>query len=393
MLTKNKKNKIKKVKNIYNNDMKIKKNLLWTLAPICSLPLVTLTTSCNFSVISFKGSSSMLQYLNDISKELGHEYEMNIVGGGSSTGLSQLIHGKTDFASMSKDPRFGLNSPKKKQAKEEYLENKLKTFLVAKENVAFVLKLPETKIQLSSGEVEAKDLNVYFNKNNWRKLLESFGGQEQLTLSDITLNNDSKLKEFNITPFYKSGGANFSGTAEALSKQNPFLDIKPSEKAAKFLEDTSDKPKYDVKLENDSSNEFWMSMKRYDKPCLGFFTLDFIKKNIEDFKQYNCLVLSYLNPDNNKYYSPLNDHELVDYVWNRGFYLVISLKKNYEKELKFLYTIFDPKNKTKIQKVYSENALTFPTNDEIIANFNLNDMSEFKWPEIMDKVKPDTKFD
>ncbi|UUD35474.1 phosphate ABC transporter [Mycoplasmopsis caviae] len=372
----------------------MKKKLTFFSLMLPTIPLATLSaSSCayNTPVLSFKGSSNMLQFLMDISDHFGNKFEMNIVGGGSANGYSQLIQGRTYFASMSKDPRFGLNNVDKAKEKKEYLDNKLKTFLVAKERLAFVLKLPSSSLDLSSGSIDIKDLKTYFNKSNWKNILEAFGGQRQLNLGDLTHNSDPNLTKINITPFYKSGGLNFSGTAEAFVKQNPFSDIKPSEKAQKFLQDTVDEPKYDVHLANESSNEYWIAMKSHESAALGFLTLDFVMKNQADFENENCLILSYYDPNDNKYYSPLDFDNLNKYIWNIGLYLIMSLKGNYDRQLEFLYMLFNPetKNREKIKEIYQKNALTLPSEDEIIANFNIDNINKFKWPEIKDKVKAD----
>lgn len=358
--------------------------------------LVTISSSCayNASVISFKGSNSMMQFLSDLSKVLDKKFEMNISGGGSGSGLSLLLENRTDFASLSKEPRHDISE----ENKELFIKNRIKTILVAKENLVFVVRIPKSKMNSKEFENTFKNHPFYFNENNWKTLLNSFGGQNELTLFDIATTKIDSLKNEQVIPIYKSGGTDFSGTPEALVAQNPYLDITLNNEAKSFLENTQSKTKYPVELSNDSSSETWIKMKNMNKISIAFFPLDFVKKNLDNFKNNDAYILNYLDASNNKKVDPLDEIQVENYPWKRGFYLSFSLNTHLNKKVEFLQVVFAPPNRAKMRKVYQEDSLTYlnTTNPkimqkEILDNFNLKNDSMAEWDNLANLLEPDFK--
>lgn len=344
-----------------------------------------ISCSTNNKVISIKGSTSMWSFLNGISSYLydKNKYLLDIESLGSSSGIDNLLHKKATFAALSKNP-ISENSSLSIENQKKWKEQKIKTIPVAEEKMTFLLKVRE----------EDKNKNFYFGKDNWEKILNAFGGEYQLTLNDFLKENEQVPKEYNyeITPFYRSGGYGASGKAETFVKDNPYKNIKANDKAAKFLSNTIGNPSFPVQTLDESDTRALPDYINFQtsKGKIALFSFGFLINNT-NFWQNDNYVLVKQNIDNQ-----LIKPEEVNYGWKRFFYLSFSLKENLNKNIQFIYDFLNPsaRKENNLFNVYKNNSLLIP-NQEILMNvLNLKADNQEEWDFLLknpNNLEPDYK--
>lgn len=354
---------------------------------IKKLPVLLLSTSilaiapvacvsCGYNVISIKGSTSMLNFLSDISKEIDKNknemnLEINVNGGGSGLGIGNLLDDLATFASISKDPVADLSEASKAKNRQKWIDKKIKTIKVAIEPLVFIIKVDESLMNND---------DFYFDENNYGKILNAFGDAEELHLNDLL---EHKLPEDHVlTPVYRSGGANMSGTAETFFKQHPYVKqgVKPNDKAAKFLNDCTGSGIPKVKLANDSNKEVAKTMQSLDTYAISFISYSYYKNNEAELKNSHIKLLK-MKVDGKLENVVDKGIKNKKYTFERGFYLSFSLKKDIVKKLYFLKS-FLPDGVAEV--AYKNNDVIKPDSSAIGL---INNNSLTSWEDKIEAVK------
>lgn len=205
-----------------------------TLAVVVATLVGVSTSWTSVNLITLGGSNSVLP----LTTSLGNIYkDADVVtqGGGSGAGINDALEGTKDIGMASREPGIDLNQKdlqikidnitqqlqnpnitndekldlnnqlKALQNSQKWSDKKIKTVTIAWDGIAVLYK--------PSNLTSTKELIL--TSENVAKIYTAFSGAKTLKLSDLGLDDESK-----IIPYARSGGSNVSGTAEAFEKSS-----------------------------------------------------------------------------------------------------------------------------------------------------------------------------
>ncbi|VEU78309.1 Uncharacterised protein [Mycoplasmopsis columbinasalis] len=348
------------------------------LTPLVLASPVVLTLSCSSKVVSFKGSTSMWSFLNDLSKVIykNDRYLADIESLGSSAGIDNLVNARTDFAALSKNP-VGEHNSMSEENKAKWKAQKIKTVPVAQEKMAFLLQVKPADVKK----------HFFFDHTNWQKIINAFGGDYQLMINDLLAENEKLPEDQNypIAVFYRAGGYNVSGKAETFVKDNPYVnEIVPSPNAQSYLRNTLGNTKVSItNLDESDAKAMPDFLNSNATSKMAFFSYGFLENNKSLWQKPNFVLVQ------QKQETVLVKPEEETYGWTRFFYLSFSLLNNLPKKLSLLTSFLSPTNRVKpeIMKVYANNSLSAPNANLLKTIFNLEADDEQNWSELAKAAK------